>query len=145
VQNTYALPSVALANIAVAYIFNQNIWNILLLVIDLEQSRTKTQAIISVMDKSYLAQNCIFIVLPVLIAVAYGDDLDGPAGLAGSAHDDQIAALVFMLVFNLVNVPHRIVQVLTFIPWLRKVAIRFYSHSRQEIMDNLYSPPGFQL
>ena len=78
------------------------------------------------MNKSYFIQSFHVIILPLLFNLYYKYDLYGSDGLAGSAHDYQISSFIFMIIFNLVNIPHRINQIIICIPFLRRLAIRYY-------------------
>lgn len=78
------------------------------------------------MNKSYVIQSFNVIFLPIIFNIYYKYDLYGPAGLAGSAHDYQITAFCFMILFNLINIPHRINQLILCIPFLRRLVIRYY-------------------
>jgi hypothetical protein len=149
VQQMVQLSSVVLINIVVINLLNRVIWNLLQWVIEIEQSKTKTEAILSIMNKSYLAQSCNVIVLPMLMNLAFASDLDGPAGLAGAVHDYQITAFLFMLVFNLLNVPHRLAQLVLCLPCLRRLAIWYHLRAEayagpqgaRHVFLSLYEPP----
>ena len=55
----------------------------------------------------------------------YNNNWSSPAGLAGAVHDYQITAFLFMILFNLVNIPHRFNQLILCLPCFRRFAIRY--------------------
>ena len=64
------------------------------------------------MNKSYVAQGINIIIVPMVVTVSIYGKLDGAAGLMGQIHDYQLLSLLFMVLFNLINVPHRIVRLI---------------------------------
>ena len=101
------------------------IWNILRNVMDLEQNKTKTEYVVSVMNKSYLAQSFNIIVNPIILFCLMQDKLDAVDGLSGAVHDYQITAFLFMFFFNLVNIPYRILRFIVWIPFTRRLIIKY--------------------
>ena len=104
----------------------------------------------SVMNKSYISQMVNVIIIPILINYVENDNLDGPTGLAGQAHDFQLTSFIFMTLFNLINVPHRFIQFLKCFKCLRRLVIRYLCRvtgdfdSYSEMKDALvflYDPP----
>ena len=94
-------------------LFNRLIWNVLLNVVFIEENYTKTDNLISVMNKSYLTQVINLIVVPMVIYLGFNNNhIDGADGLTGQIHDFQLTSVLFMTLFNLVNVPHRIVRLI---------------------------------
>jgi len=77
------------------------------------------------MHKSYVSQLINIILIPIIINVVLDDNIDGPTGLAGQVHDFQLTSFLFMALFNLINIPHRIVQIIKCIPCLRRLAIKY--------------------
>ena len=131
-------------------LFNRMIWNILRNVMQIEQNKTKTEYVVSVMNKSYLAQSFNIIVQPIILFCVLQDKLDAVDGLSGSVHDYQITAFIFMFFFNLVNVPYRILRLLLAVSTIRRLIIRylcratgdFYSFEETKlIFEYLYEPP----
>jgi hypothetical protein len=102
------------------------------------------------MNKSYVSQMINIILIPIIINMIQDENLDGPTGLAGQVHDFQLTSFLFMTLFNLVNVPHRIVSFIRCIPCLRRYAIRYlcrvtgefdtYAEMR-DALTFLYDPP----
>ena len=107
-------------------LFNRLIWIILLNVVLLEENYTKTINIMSVMNKSYASQLINIILIPIIINVFQDDNIDGPTGLAGQVHDFQLTSFLFMFLFNMVNIPHRITMLIQCIPCLRRKAIQYH-------------------
>ena len=64
------------------------------------------------MNKSYFGQAVNIIIVPMVVTVGINGKLDGADGLMGQIHDYQLLSLLFMIYFNLINVPHRIVQII---------------------------------
>ena len=64
------------------------------------------------MNKSYFAQAVNIIIVPMVVQVGINGKLDGASGLMGQIHDYQLLSLLFMILFNFINVPHRIVQII---------------------------------
>lgn len=96
------------------------------MVVDIEKNKTKTESMASVMHKSYLAQSANVIILPIIVNLVFGDKLFEPSGLAGAVHDYQLTVFIFMIFFNVINVPHRITQLIVCIPCLRRIFIKYY-------------------
>ena len=96
--------------------FNRMIWNILRTVMELEENKTKTEYVVSVMNKSYLAQSFNIIVQPIIMFCVLQDKLDAVDGLSGAVHDYQITAFIFMFFFNCANVPYRVLRLIVLIP-----------------------------
>ena len=131
-------------------LFNRLIWNILNYVISFEDDKTKTESIISVMNKSYVAQSFNIIILPIIMSLVFADDLNGAGGLAGSVHDYQLTVFLFMILFNLINIPHRITQLLVLFPCTRRLIIKYLCRVTDELdsmeeikeaINFLYEPP----
>ena len=116
------LPGLTIVSVIGINLFNRLIWNILLKIVFIEENYTKTINIMSVMNKSYISQSINIIIIPIILN---SDNLDGPSGLAGQVHDFQITSFLFMTLFNLVNVPHRIVQFLKCFPCIRRPIIKY--------------------
>lgn len=125
-QISETLKSAAFIKIIILNLFNRLIWNILNNVISIEENKTKSEQIASVMNKSYLGQSCNVIVLPMIMNLVFADNLYGPNGLSGAVHDYQITVFFFMLLFNLINIPHRITQLLVLIPCTRRMLIKYF-------------------
>ena len=107
-------------------LFNRLIWNILLYIVQIEENYTKTINIVSVMNKSYISHLVNIILVPLIIFGFQDENIDGPNGLAGQVHDFQLTAFFFMTLFNLINVPHRIVRFIECVPCLRRMAIKYF-------------------
>lgn len=80
----------------------------------------------SVMHKSYLAQSVNVIALPIIVNLAFNDKLFEPSGLGGAVHDYQLTVFIFMFFFNVVNIPHRITQLIVCIPCFRRLFIKYH-------------------
>lgn len=119
------LAKLSFIKIMILNLFNRIIWNILNSVIEIEHNKTKTESVVSVMNKSYLAQSFNIIVLPIFMSVALADNLHGVDGLSGAVHDYQLTAFLFMILFNLVNVPHRITQLIICFSCTRRLLIKY--------------------
>ena len=87
------------------------------------------------MNKSYLAQSANIIILPIIMNVVIGGNLHGVTGLAGAVHDYQLTAFLFMILFNLVNVPHRLTQLIVCLPCTRRLLIMYLL--RVEKLENM--------
>ena len=87
------------------------------------------------MNKSYVGQSFNIIVLPLIIHLGLDNNLKGINGLSGAIHDYQLTSFVFSIIFNLVNVPYRITQLIVLIPCLRRIFIKYYCR----ITNNLNS------
>ena len=125
-RNNPSLEWLSLVSIILINLFNRLIWNILLKIALLEDNQTKTINIISVMNKSYVSQLINIIFIPIIIKVVQDNDIDSPNGLAAQTHDFQLTSLIFMTLFNLINVPHRLVMLIQCVPCLRRLAIKYY-------------------
>ena len=123
----------AIVAIITINLFNRLIWNVLLNVIFIEENHTKTANIISVMNKSFVTQTINLIVVPMIVSVGINDRIDGVGGLTGQIHDFQLTAFIFMTLFNLINVPHRIVMLIQHVKCLRRMAIRYYCRVTGEL------------
>lgn len=88
------------------------------------------------MNKSYVAQGINIILVPMIVTVGINNKLDGADGLMGQIHDYQLLSLLFMILFNFINVPHRIVQLIECIKCLRRAAIQYYCRVTGEL-DNI--------
>lgn len=119
--------------IIILNLFNRIIWNILNSVIEIEKNKTKTESIVSVMNKSYIAQSFNIIVLPMVMNLSFADNLEGVDGLSGAVHDYQLTAFIFMILFNLINVPHRLTQLLVLIPCVRRLLISYLCRVTNEL------------
>ena len=102
------------------------------------------------MNKSYIAQSFNIIILPMIMNLVFKDNVDGPDGLMGAIHDYQLTAFLFMILFNLINVPHRLTQLLVLMPCTRRLITQYLCrvtndfNSMEEIKDVLaflYEPP----
>jgi hypothetical protein len=146
--------SLSIVTIIILNLFNRLIWNVLLNVVVFEKNNSKTANVISVMNKSYFTQAVNLIIVPMIINVAVKNNIDGADGLMGQIHDFQLTSFIFMVIFNLVNVPHRVVMLIQSIKCLRRMAIRYFCRVTGEF-DNveefkdaitfLYDPPPIPL
>lgn len=102
------------------------------------------------MNKSYFAQAVNIIIVPMVVQVGINDKLDGASGLMGQIHDYQLLSLLFMIYFNFINVPHRIVQLIECIKCFRRMAIKYYCRvsgdldtvtEMKDAITFLYEPP----
>ena len=102
------------------------------------------------MNKSYFSQIINIIFIPIILNVVVSDNLDGATGLSGQVHDFQLTAFLFMMLFNLVNVPHRMISFIRCVKPLRRWAIKYFCRvsgdldTFEEIKDALvflYDPP----
>ena len=119
------LARIGFIKITILNLFNRIIWNLLNRLIQIEHNKTKTESITSVMNKSYLAQSANVIILPLVMNLGIGHNLNGANGLAGTVHDYQLTAFLFMILFNLVNIPHRLTQLIVCIPLTRRLFIKY--------------------
>ena len=85
------------------------------------------------MNKSFVTQTINLIVVPMIVSVGINDRIDGVGGLTGQIHDFQLTAFIFMTLFNLINVPHRIVMLIQHVKCLRRMAIRYYCRVTGEL------------
>ena len=85
------------------------------------------------MNKSYLGQSCNIIVLPLIMNLVFNDNLNGPNGLSGAVHDYQVTVFLFMLLFNLINIPHRLTQLLVCFPCTRRPLIKYFCRVTDEL------------
>jgi hypothetical protein len=136
-KETYPeVKSLSIITIIILNLFNRLIWNVLLNIIVIEKNNTKTANVISVMNKSYFTQAINLIVVPMIINVSVKDNIDGADGLMGQIHDFQLTSFIFMMLFNLINVPHRIVMFIQCVKCLRRMAIRYFCRVTGEF-DNI--------
>ena len=92
----------------------------------IEENYTKTDNLISVMNKSYVTQAINLIIVPMVVSVGINGKIDGVNGLTGAVHDFQLTAFLFMALFNFVNVPHRLTMLILHVKCLRRMAIRYF-------------------
>ena len=143
------LAQASFIKIIILNLFNRIIWNILNYVIEIEKNKTKTESVVSVMNKSYLTQSFNIIVLPIVMSVSIGNNLNGVDGLSGAVHDYQLTAFLFMILFNLINVPHRLTQLIVCLPCTRRLFIKYLLRVEKfesieeinEVLAFLYEPP----
>ena len=102
------------------------------------------------MNKSYFSQIVNLIFIPIILNVVVNDNIYGATGLSGQVHDFQLTAFLFMMLFNLINVPHRIVSFIRCVKPLRRLTIKYLCRvtgdldTFDEIRDALvflYDPP----
>ena len=143
------LARIGFIKITILNLFNRIIWNLLNRLIQIEHNKTKTESITSVMNKSYLAQSANVIILPLVMNLGIGHNLNGANGLAGTVHDYQLTAFLFMILFNLVNIPHRLTQLIVCIPLTRRLFIKYLMRVKtfdsldqiKDVLAFLYQPP----
>ena len=109
-------------------IFNRIIWLVLVATIDIEHHNTKSDAIVSVMQKASFAQAINVLLLPIILNLVMKDNFSGPDGLSGMVLDFQFTVFFMMMVWNLINPPYQLKRLILSIPYLRNRKI--YSLSK---------------
>ena len=105
-------------------LFNRLIWNVLGKAVVIEKNHTKTDNLVSIMNKNYLASTMNIIIVPLIVTGGFDQNFISPSGLTGTIHDYQITAFGFMMLFNLINLPYRFSQLTRCLTCLRRRAIK---------------------
>ena len=132
------------------FFFNRLIFNLVTIIVGIEENYTKTANVISIMNKGYFSHITFFIIPPLAVSGFSEGNYDGPRGVAGQVHDFQLVVFCFTILFNLINIPHRLVMLIECISCLRRRAIKYlcritgefdtYDEMR-EALTFLYDPP----
>ena len=118
--------------------------------ISIEKNHTKTDNLISIMNKNYVASTMNIIVVPLVVTGFVDGNFISPSGLTGTIHDYQITAFLFFLLWNLINLPYRWKQIVRCISCLRRRAIsatckifgKLDSYTEiKESLTEVYEPP----
>lgn len=91
---------------AIIQLFNRLIWLILSFLVAYEHNNTKTEAIISLMKKSILAQTINIIVTPMISKYVNMRPLYGDLGVSGMALSYQFVMVVMMVFYYILNPLH---------------------------------------
>ena len=110
-------------------LFNRVIWLELSWLVTYEYNNTKTEAIISLMKKSMIAQAMNIIITPVISKFVNNKDIYGNLGLSGMALTYQIVMVIMMIFYYILNPIHITKYFILKIPCLRNRLIRRYSQS----------------
>ncbi len=84
-------------------VFGQFIWVRLLRSVSFEKNKTKSEDIISAINKASFFQDCNSILAPIIIQIYQENQLVGMDGISSSALDFQLVSFVFMLLWQLVD------------------------------------------
>lgn len=95
--------SVGIVASAILQLFNRLIWLILSFLVTYEHNNTKTEAMISLMKKSILAQAINIIVTPMISKFVNGRALYGDMGVSGMALTYQFVMMIMMLFYYIFN------------------------------------------
>ena len=76
------------------------------------------------MNKNYAASSVNIIAVPLVVTGFVDNNYISPSGLTGTIHDYQLTSFLFFFLFNLINVPYRIDQIVRCFKCLRRRAIR---------------------
>lgn len=109
----------------VLQLINRLIWFWLSIIISFESNNTKTEAIISSMTKSIIAQTINIIINPIIATFVNEKDLFGSSGLAGMAVTYQIVMLGMMMVYYIFNPFYLGKKLILKIRCLRNIIIKY--------------------